>query len=68
MHGLWPEKEPFRKVCDSVENDYEIGVKAIHTHFRECKKIPFSLYFLSECHWCELTPADCPDRVEPGVN
>ena len=42
-----------------------------------------SLHFLSECHWYELIPqqglghasghdgvasADCPDRVEPGVN
>ena len=24
--------------------------------------------FLSECHWCGLTSADCPDRVEPGLN
>ena len=23
---------------------------------------------LAECNWCELTGADCPDRVEPGVN
>ena len=23
---------------------------------------------LAECGFCELTPADCPDRVEPGVN
>ena len=27
-----------------------------------------SLHFLSKCHWYELTSADCPDRVEPGVN
>ena len=26
------------------------------------------MHFLSECHWYELTSADCPDRVEPGVN
>ena len=23
---------------------------------------------LAECGWCELTSADCPDRVEPGLN
>ena len=27
-----------------------------------------SLHFLSEYHWCELTSADCPDRVEPELN
>ena len=27
-----------------------------------------SLHFLSECHWYELASADCPDRVEAGVN
>ena len=27
-----------------------------------------SLHFLSECHWYELTSADCPDRMEPGLN
>ena len=26
------------------------------------------MHFLSECHWYELTSADCPDRVELGVN
>ena len=23
---------------------------------------------LAECGWCELTHADCPDRVEPELN
>ena len=23
---------------------------------------------LAECGWCELTSADCPDRMEPGLN
>ena len=23
---------------------------------------------LSECGWCELTSADCPDRMEPELN
>ena len=23
---------------------------------------------LAECGWCELTPADCPDRMESGLN
>ena len=23
---------------------------------------------LAECGWCELTKADCPDRMEPGLN
>ena len=27
-----------------------------------------SLHFLSECHWCELTSADCSERMEPGLN
>ena len=27
-----------------------------------------SLHFLAECHWYELTSADSPDRVEPGLN
>ena len=27
-----------------------------------------SLHFLFECHWYELTSADCPDRMEPGLN
>ena len=67
MHGLWPEKEPFRKVCDSVENDYEIGVTAIHAHFRECKKIPCFLAFPLRVS-LDLTSADCLDRVEPSVN
>lgn len=32
--------EPFRKVCNSTENGYEMGVTVIHTHFIECKEIP----------------------------
>ena len=32
------------------------------------RKYHESLHFLFECHWYELTSADCPDRVEPGVN
>ena len=27
-----------------------------------------SLRFLSECNWCELTSADCPDRMEPDAD
>ncbi len=23
---------------------------------------------MAECGWCELTLADCPDRMEPGLN
>ena len=23
---------------------------------------------LSECGWCELTSADCPDRIEPDAD
>ena len=32
------------------------------------RKYHESLHFLSECHWYELTSADCPDRVEACVN
>ena len=32
------------------------------------RKYHESLHFLFEWHWYELTSADCPDRMEPGLN
>ena len=66
------KKEPFWKVGDSARNDYEKGMPAAHTLFQvkslaliaNARKYYKSLHFLSECHWCELTSADCPDRVD----
>ena len=26
------------------------------------------LHFVFECGWCELTSADCPDRIEPDAD
>ena len=57
-------------------NDHEKGVPAAHTLFQvkglaliaNARKYHESLHFLSECHWYELTSADCPDRVEACVN
>ena len=34
----------------------------------DARKYCKSLHSLSEYHWYELTSADCPDRVEPGLN
>ena len=29
-----------------------------------CKR----LHFVFECGWCELTSADCPDRIDPDTD
>ena len=34
----------------------------------DARKYHESLHSLSEGHWYELTHADCPDRMEPGLN
>ena len=34
----------------------------------DATKYHVSLRFLSECNWCELTSADCPDRMEPDAD
>ena len=34
----------------------------------DARKVYESLHFVFECGWCELTHADCPDRMEPGLN
>ena len=56
--------------------DYEKGMLAAHTLFQvkspaliaHAIKVYESLHFVFECGWCELTHADCPDRMEPGLN
>ena len=70
------EKEPFLKVEDSARNDYEKGMPAAHTLFKvkslaliaNARKVYVSLRFLSECNWCELTSADCLEKVEPDAD
>ena len=38
------------------------------SQFTDARKYHERLHFLFECHWYELTSADCPDRVEPELN
>ena len=48
------------------DGSLKVGSKlVINTYARKYHE---SLHFLSECHWYELTSADCPDRVEACVN
>ncbi len=32
------------------------------------RKYHESLHFVFECGWCELTSADCPDRIDPDTD
>ena len=43
-------------------------LETVSTTSADAMKYYESLRFLSECNWCELTSADCPDRIEPDAD
>ena len=59
----YPRSCSYRIAADTLRDNSQD--KAIDG---DARKYHESLHFLFECHWYELTSADCPDRVEPELN